>query len=226
MSDQIPYGGFGGADLDPGNVEPRVACVLVLDVSGSMSGRRIDELNKGLVILKDTLASDSLARKRAEVAIITFGQAVELQTPFTSAEYFEPPTLEVGGYTPMGEAINRAIDLVAERKQVYKQVGVPYYRPWIFLITDGGPTDAWQGAANRVRQGEREKAFVFFAVGVEDAEMDTLRAISTAQQPLKLQGVNFRDLFLWLSASMRVVSETTPGGMLTLPAPTWGTITS
>jgi len=128
MSDQIPYGGFDASEFAE-NPEPRVACVLVLDVSGSMSGRPIDELNAGLVAFKETMTADSLASRRAEMAIITFGGSVEIQTPFTSAEYFTPPTLQVNGHTPMGEAIDRAIDLVAERKRVYKQAGISYYRP-------------------------------------------------------------------------------------------------
>ena len=217
MSGQIPFGGFDASEFAE-NPEPRVACVLVLDVSGSMAGRRIDELNAGLVAFRDTMTADSLASRRAEVAIVTFGGAVTLQTPFISAEYFLPPVLEPSGYTPMGEAINQAVDLVAERKRIYKSAGIAYYRPWIFLITDGGPTDFWQAAAHRVQQGELAKEFVFFAVGVEDAEMATLQAIST-RGPLKLRGLNFRELFLWLSQSMQSVSRSSPGDKLALPSP-------
>ena len=217
MSDQVPFTTFDASEFAE-NPEPRVACVLVLDVSGSMAGRRIDELNAGLVAFRDTMTADSLASRRAEVAIVTFGGAVTLQTPFISAEYFLPPVLEASGYTPMGEAIDQAVDLVAERKRIYKSAGIAYYRPWIFLITDGGPTDFWQAAAQRVQQGEQSKEFVFFAVGVEDAEMATLQAIST-REPLKLRGLNFRELFLWLSQSMQSVSRSSPGDKLALPSP-------
>lgn len=138
--DQIPYGGFEASEFAE-NPEPRVACVLLLDVSGSMAGRPIGELNAALATFKDTMAADSLARKRAEIAIITFGGNVELVQDFVTAEQFTPPVLEASGMTPMGQAIERAIDIIAERKNVYKQNGISYYRPWIFLITDGGPTD-------------------------------------------------------------------------------------
>jgi uncharacterized protein YegL len=223
MTDQIPYRGFEGTEFAE-NPEPRVACVLLLDVSGSMNGRPIEELNAALVTFKDTLAADTLASKRAEVAIITFGGAVEVAQDFVTAEHFAPPILQARGDTPMGQAINQGIDLVSERKQVYKRNGIAYYRPWIFLITDGGPTDSWQSAANRVRQGEGDKSFAFFAVGVENANMDTLKAMSV-RDPLKLRGLQFRDLFLWLSQSMQSVSRSSLDDKISLPQPSgWAEI--
>jgi uncharacterized protein YegL len=217
MIEQIPFGGFDATEFAE-NPEPRVPCVLLLDVSGSMSGRPIDELNAGLVTFKDTLTSDSLAAKRAEIAILTFGGSVDLVQDFVTAEHFTPPVLSVSGMTPMGEAITRAIDLVAQRKQVYKSSGISYYRPWIFLITDGAPSDPWQMAASKVQEGEAAKAFVFFAVGVESADMTLLKSISS-RDPLKLKGVEFRKLFLWLSQSMQSVSRSSPGDKVALPAP-------
>lgn len=222
MTDQIPYG-FEASEFAE-NPEPRVACVLLLDISGSMTGRPIDELNSALVTFKDTMAADSLASKRAEIAILTFGATVDLVQDFVTADNFVPPVLQSRGATPMGEAINQGIDLVARRKQVYKTNGVAYYRPWIFLITDGGPTDPWRAAADRVRQGENDKSFIFFAVGVEGADMETLKQISV-RDPLRLRGLQFCDLFLWLSQSMQSVSRSSPGDKVPLPAPSgWSEI--
>lgn len=223
MTDQIPYCGFDATEFAE-NPEPRVACVLLLDVSGSMNGPPIDELNSALVTFKETMSEDSLARKRAEIAIIAFGGVVDLVQDFVTAETFTPPVLQAHGDTPMGQAIIRAIDLISERKQIYKSHGISYYRPWIFLLTDGGPTDSWHDAANRVKQGENDKSFVFFAVGVEKANMEKLRAISV-RDPLKLKGLDFRGLFLWLSQSMQSVSRSSPGDKVSLPQPSgWNEI--
>jgi uncharacterized protein YegL len=223
MTEQVPYGGFGASEFAE-NPEPRVACVLLLDVSGSMTGKPIDELNSALVTFKDAMAADTLASKRAEIAIITFGGDVDVVQDFVTAEHFVPPVLRTSGLTPMGQAIEHAIDMITQRKQVYRQNGVSYYRPWIFMMTDGEPTDAWQAAANRVRQAESEKAFVFFAVGVENANMDALKAISV-RDTLKLRGLQFHDLFLWLSQSMQSVSRSSPGDKVSLPQPSgWAEI--
>lgn len=246
MSDQIEYAGFEASEFAE-NPEPRVPCVLLLDTSGSMAeivgesgkstGRtfmqdgnlynevlggtsRIDLLNEGLVTLKETLASDSLASRRAEIAIVTFGDTVTTIQEFVTAENFQPPKLQASGSTPMGQAILTGLDLIAKRKAIYRSAGVSYYRPWIFLITDGGPTDPWQSAAEQVKRGEESKAFAFFTFGVEGANMDVLSHIA-ARPPAKLKGVNFREIFLWLSKSMQAVTQSSPGDSVRLPKPGW-----
>jgi uncharacterized protein YegL len=187
-----------------------------------MAGTPISELNAGLVTYKDDLAADSLASKRVEVAIVTFGGRVETACDFTTAENFYPPTLVAGGDTPMGAAITTGVEMVRQRKETYRSNGINYYRPWIFLITDGGPTDSWHAAAQQVKDGEANKGFSFYAVGVEGANFETLQQICV-KEPLKLKGLKFRDLFRWLSASQQSVSRSTPGEAATLPPVSgWG----
>jgi uncharacterized protein YegL len=205
------------------NPEPRCASLLILDVSVSMQGERIRQLNEGLIAYKDDLAGDGLARKRVEVAIVTFGGTVDVVQNFATADLFTPPTLTIHGDTPMAESVIRGLDLLAERKKEYRNNGVGFYRPWVFLITDGGPTDIntpqWPEAIARIKAGEEAKAFSFFAVGVEDADMERLKQLST-RDPLKLKGLQFRTLFQWLSNSQQSVSRSTPGDSVPLTPPT------
>lgn len=214
--DQVPF----GTDDFALNPEPRVPCVLILDVSGSMAGEPISQLNEGLITYKDSLFADGLARKRVEVAIVTFGQEVTTVCEFVTAENFMPPTLEASGLTPMGQAVNLAIDMVDARKAQYKSSGIGYYRPWLFLITDGGPNDTgWESAAARAVEGDRAKKFAFFGVGVEGADFDNLKKFCV-REPLKLRGLEFRKLFQWLSSSQQSVSRSTPGEEVPLQSPT------
>jgi uncharacterized protein YegL len=91
------------------NPEPRCACVLLLDTSGSMGGAPVPALNEGLTTFKDTLAKDPVASKRVEIAIVTFHSNVRLLQDFVTIEQFNVPAIgDLGGATLMSAGINIA----------------------------------------------------------------------------------------------------------------------
>lgn len=212
---------------------PKVALVLLLDTSGSMSGTKINQLNEAMVVLKQDLSSDDLARKRVEIAVVTFGERILIKNNFTSVEDFNPIQLKTSGSTPMGDAINTALDLIEQRKKEYKSNGIDYYRPWIFLITDGEPTDMepgeykWNTTIESIRNGETNKKFAFFVIGVDPANMEILKQIAPLDRPaLKLKDNRFKDIFLWISTSLQTVSKSRLGEQIYFEDPAtpsgWG----
>lgn len=221
------------------NPEPRCPVILLLDTSYSMQGQPINELNEGLRAFSDALKADRLASLRVEVAMITFGgvvQAINVQSglgdaipfdatqAFVTVDRFNPPLLAVNGNTPMGEAARQGLLLLRQRKEIYKQNSLDYFRPWIFLITDGHPTDEWQSTAEQIQEEEHRKGMIFFGVGVAGADMRSLAKFSTERAPLKLKGLAFQELFQWLSKSLSAVAHSKPGEQTTLPPVGWAQI--
>lgn len=208
------------------NPEPRCPVLLLLDTSASMNGRPIQELNAGLLCLKEELAADAMAAKRVELAVVTFGP-VRVFSGFRTVDAWHPPTLAPTGDTPLGAAVERGLELLRDRKTHYQKHGVSQFRAWVFLITDGSPTDEWERSAMLVREAVASKSLSFFAVGVENADMEVLAQLAPSA-PLKLKELRFRDLFVWLSRSLSSVSRSSPGDRVALPSPVgpdgWGYI--
>ncbi|EPM43174.1 VWA domain-containing protein [Pseudomonas syringae] len=194
------------------NPTARVPICLVLDVSGSMSGEPIRELQAGVQMFYEAIRDDEIAQYAAEISIVTFGSQAQRTVDFMSIERQDVPALIAEGTTAMGQGVNLALDLLEVRKGDYQRAGVDYYQPWMVIMTDGEPTDDISRASERVRKlCETRKLSVFpIAIGAA-ANMDTLALLSPGRPPLRLKGLNFKEFFLWLSRSVSRVSQSTPG---------------
>ena len=201
------------------NPSPRCACILTLDVSSSMEGLPILELNEGIQIFHREINDDEFARYSVEIGIVTFSSGARVVTQIGSADGQPPPTLHASGMTWLGEGLELALDTLEERKNLYKLMGVSYYQPWMVLMTDGQPNDSWRNASRRVHELVGEKKLAFFGIAIGDlADMQTLQEICPPERPpVRLKGVRFRDFFQWLSASMSRVSRSTAGNSVKLP---------
>jgi uncharacterized protein YegL len=184
-------------------------------------------LNQGLQTFKEELTKNSLAARRVEVAIVTFDSHVNVVQEFITADQFSPPILTAQGLTTMGAGIHKALDLLQDRKAQYRTNGIAYYRPWVFMITDGEPQgefeDVVEQAARRLHADEASKRVAFFTVAVDNANMARLSQIGV-RTPLKLQGLNFVEMFVWLSASMSAVSHSKVEEQVALPPIGWGSV--
>ncbi len=206
------------------NQEPRCPCILLLDTSQSMKGRPIAALNEGLKSFRTDLMEDPVAPKRVEVAVVAFDSTVRLVQDFVTPDRFEPPVLTAQGQTHMGAAINTALDMIQERKNRYKEAGIPYYRPWVMMITDGDPQGELflfvEDASRRVRREANLDRLVFYTVAAEGADITQLMRMGF-EKPMRLDGLKFNELFIWLSRSMQAVASDKPAGILSLIPTRW-----
>jgi uncharacterized protein YegL len=203
----------------PRNKDQKCPVVLVLDTSGSMAGQPIEELNNALVKLKEDILCDPILTQRLEVGIVAFDddarveRVIDLVTVDT-----EMPPLAVGGMTNLVSGMNKAIELVEERKSFYKANGEQYYRPFIVLFTDGAPSNAPEEVEQldlTIQQMSDNKKFVFIPFGVEGADMQLLAklAVQTADERLSNKArawqmkdiTKFAEIFAFVSSSISQV---------------------
>ena len=205
------------------NSEQRTPCVVVVDGSASMDGERIDALNDGLKVLESALKADAATSMRVRVCLIRFGDdnAVDVLQDFTDASEFSAPIIRANGRTPLGTAMALALDKIEEEKQHYRDNAISYTRPWIFLISDGLPTDpgVWETTADRCQAACQDNKVAIFPLAVQDdVDMDVLDRFSD-KGAMKLTGLQFKECFLWLSTSLQTASTDQTGEETQIEAP-------
>ena len=198
-------------NLDVSNPAPRCPVVLLLDTSSSMYGAPINELRAGVRQFLRETSDDEAAGRSVELEVITFDDRARAILPFTpiSGVRLNDNALNANGMTSMGAALEMAYRDLNNRRRMYRDNGISAYRPWVILMTDGGPNDDWENKYQQLQQlGERGK-IQYLGIGIgDDADFETLRMILPANPgPVKLKELRFKAFFRWLTDSMKSVSR-------------------
>lgn len=211
---------FDGERLE--HTVERTPTVLILDTSGSMREAppgsdtpRINQLNRGLEHFKNEVLEKTHAERRVDISVITFGRRAQVEQEFTQVKNWRPPTLRAGGKTPMADAIEDAIDRVEDVKSTYSREGVSYNRPILWLLTDGKPDmeeggKRWQIVKQQLEVGTERDKFIFFALGMGEADTERLGHLveGTGKPALKMKPGQFSEFFNFVSNSLESHSET------------------
>jgi len=197
----------------------RLPICFCLDVSGSMSGRPIQDLNDGLQSFFSSIRENEETRSSADICIVTFGGSVDILLPFgkLTKQMSIPRIQATTSLTPIGEGILTALELLAVRKDGYKNLGIKYYQPWLVVITDGAPqgdlsVENMEHAIEVVGSLETNNRLVVFNIGVgNSADFNMLQRLSKKRtEPISIQSAQFSKLFEFLgSSSSSIIS----GGM-------------
>ena len=210
------------------NTSQRLPCVIIVDGSSSMNGKAIKNLNIGLKTLETELKNDDVASMRVQLLLIRIGghSDTEILTEWTDAIDFIAPTIIANGTTPLGKGVNLGLKKLEEQKKRYKDNQIPYNRPWLFIITDGSPTDTdWHKYAQKACDAEDKGKVIVFPIGTEEADFENLNKFST-RGALMLKNLDFKELFIWLSKSVSAGSQSEINSTVQLPATNWGVVPS
>jgi uncharacterized protein YegL len=199
------------------NLIRRLPVYLVLDCSGSMSGEPITAVQNGIRALVSDLRSDPQAMETAYLSVITFDSAARQLAPLAELGEFVEPTITACGSTAMGAALALVEERIGAecRKQAEGVKGD--YRPLVFLMTDGSPTDSWEAAADSLKS-KRVGNIIACACGA-GADTSTLKRITENVIAMNsLEPNSMRAFFKWVSASVKTSSVAAVGKPQAMPS--------
>lgn len=144
----------------------RLPVYLLLDCSGSMAGNPIIAVNEGLGMIYRLLMADPQALETVHISIIRFASHAD-QYPLTPLDQFQPPQLSASGSTAMGAALDLLAQSIEQDLILNTSTQHGDYRPLVFLLTDGEPTDNFRNALQRLKalRGSRTPTFVTLGCG-------------------------------------------------------------
>jgi len=184
--------------------------ILLLDVSGSMSGEKIQNLNDAVRDMLTVFRGNETSETEIWVSIITFGSQVTLHQPLTSTNDIHWQPLAAGGMTPLGVALEMAKAMIEDKDIVPSRA----YRPTVVLVSDGQPDNGWEGALRDfVNEGRSAKCDrMAMAIGADADEAVLGAFIEGTQNPL-FYAENARQLkdffkFVTMSVTIRTKSHT------------------
>ena len=193
--------------------ERHFAVTFLLDTSGSMGGEPIRSLNDGLNGLVRSLQSDDNA-DIIDIAVITFGSSVDVTMRHTPISRIEAGfNLSASGLTPMGEGLLKAAEITNERRRLYNTEGVMSFKPWIFMITDGEPTDNIESAKQELMKLQDSGKLKLWILGIPGYNKEPLKGLTKDDLILELRDFDLKTALNWVNKSMANVSHSAAGEM-------------
>jgi uncharacterized protein YegL len=204
-------------------MERRLPVYLVLDTSGSMTGEPIAAVETGMQTLVSALRQDPYALETAYLSVITFDSSARQVVPLTELTAFQIPPIQATGATSLGGALSLLAQKIDSEvtKTTAEQKGD--WKPLVFLMTDGGPTDDWQRGLAELKK--RKTGIVVACAAGQSADTNVLKQITECVVQLDTADTaTIKAFFKWVSASIstssaKVDSGTEVAGIGELPPP-------
>lgn len=201
----------------------RLPVYILLDTSGSMRGEPIHSVNVGLQSMLSALRQDPYALESVHLSIITFDLEAKIYLPLTPLDQVQLTDIDVpsAGATFMGAALELLAEQVTQQLQKSTDEVKGDWRPLLFMMTDGSPSDvyAYQQAIPVIQQ-LNFASIVACAAGPK-AKQDHLLQLTDKVVVLDtMDAASFAGFFKWVSASV-VVGSSSAGisGSVSLPPP-------
>lgn len=183
----------------------RLPVYLLLDTSASMMGEPIEAVKNGVQVMISSLRQNPQAIETAYISVITFSSVANQLIPLTDLASFQMVDIKASGTTSMGDALkllSRTMDKEVA-KTTAEQKGD--WKPMVFIMTDGIPTDDWQSGLNEFKK--RKTAVTVACAAGNGADTTILKKITDSVVSLDTADSQaISKFFAWVTASIGVSS--------------------
>ena len=167
-----------------------------------MTGAPIESVKSGIRELHNELMGDPQTVESSFLSVITFDSSAEQLVPLTELPQFNPPDLVASGTTSLGEALRLLNDRIENEVKKTSEEQKGDWKPLVFLLTDGAPTDDWEGAADHIKRNVSCNT-ICVACG-EGAETELLKRVSDTVMVMRdMTPDSFAQFFKWVSQSRK-----------------------
>jgi len=184
----------------------RLPIYLLIDTSGSMDGAPINAVNQGIHIMEAALRTDPRAVETAFISVLTFDSSARQVIPLVEVGSFTAPMLQASGATNLGEGLKLLEDCLRREVIANSTEGQKGdWKPLVFIMTDGLPTDAWESAADSIKR-QKIGNIIGCAAG-DGADEQMLKRV--ADHVVKLTDTSeasIQGFFKWVTQSAKVAS--------------------
>jgi uncharacterized protein YegL len=189
----------------------RLPVYLVIDTSGSMMGEPIAAVDTGVQTLVSALRQDPYALETAYLSVITFDSTAKQVVPLTELTAFQSPTFQANGLTSLGGALSLLANKIDSEVTKTTAETKGDWKPLVFIMTDGGPTDDWQRGLNEFRK--RKTGIVVACAAGQGADTNVLKQITECVVQLDTaDSSTIKAFFKWVSASVSTGSQKVDSG--------------
>ncbi|MFC4476864.1 TerY-C metal binding domain-containing protein [Flavobacterium chungangensis] len=185
----------------------RLPIYFLIDISESMVGEPIQQVEEGLSTIIQALKTDPHALETVYVSIIVFAGQPKTLVPLQEIVSFYPPKFPIGSGTSLSKGLGHLMYELRNNivKTTYEVKGD--WKPIVFLFTDGVPTDDTQAAINEWKNNWQRTANLI-AVSFGN-ETDTKLLGQLTENVLHFKNTNvqsYKEFFKWVTDSIKTSS--------------------
>lgn len=185
----------------------RLPIYFLIDISESMVGEPIQQVEEGLATIIQALKTDPHALETVFVSIIVFAGQPKTLVPLQEIVSFYPPKFPIGSGTSLSKGLGHLMHELRTNiiKTTYEVKGD--WKPIVFLFTDGVPTDDSKIAINEWKQNWQRTANLIAVSFGNNTDTHLLGELTDTVLEFKNTNVqSYKEFFKWVTDSIKTSS--------------------